>query len=658
MRISNFLSSLLAGLFLATAALPPASAATVPAAGQVAKLTAILESQSSQKEKVDACRELAGIGNAAAVAPLAALLPDEQLSHMARYALEVIPDPSAAAALRAALNTLHGPTLVGVIGSVGVRRDALAVGQLIPLLQSPDADTAQAAARALGSIATPEAVTALQRALPTVPAGNQPAFCEGLLRSAEAMTAAGRLKEAQSIYDSLRVVPIVAVQAAALRGAILTRQGDGISLLVKSLHEPEATLCAAALKTAREMPGADVTFALAKELPELPVDLQVLLIRHLGQRGDSAAVPALIATAKNGAPSVQLASLQALGMIGDDAAIPVFVESLAAEDVELDRAAKETLATMPGQATDQAVLVLMQSPDTTRSRAGMELAAARRLTNAFPALLKLAKSGDAELRREAIKRCGELAGPADLPAIADLLLSAPNAEDMKVAQHALATVCRKLKPDECTVRLRALFALASPAPRCALIRIMASLSDSAVLDLLYSAANDPDAEVRSTALSALCNWSNADAAPQLLRLAKASADPGEKALYLHSYLLFAHDEEVPAKDRLTMCRESAALVQTDDEKKLLLAALVTLNSIEAVALVNAHLDNQATREEACAATLAIAAKILQGKTVASATAAQLVAPLEKVVNLTAKPETATRAKALLTQAGTYINTQR
>ena len=46
---------------------------------------------------------------------------------MARYALETIPDPSVDDALRDALGKLKGRPLLGVIGSLGVRRDAKAV---------------------------------------------------------------------------------------------------------------------------------------------------------------------------------------------------------------------------------------------------------------------------------------------------------------------------------------------------------------------------------------------------------------------------------------------------------------------------------------------------------------------------------------------------
>ena len=65
-----------------------------------------------------------------AVPTLAALLGDEKLSHMARYALEAIPDPSVDDALRDALGKLQGRPRLGVIGSLGVRRDAKAVDAL------------------------------------------------------------------------------------------------------------------------------------------------------------------------------------------------------------------------------------------------------------------------------------------------------------------------------------------------------------------------------------------------------------------------------------------------------------------------------------------------------------------------------------------------
>ncbi|HUU10861.1 MAG TPA: HEAT repeat domain-containing protein, partial [Phycisphaerae bacterium] len=176
---------LLAAMCLVGVAASLALGAPSSATEQEAKLIAVLKSDAPQKEKADACRELGHVGTKKAVAPLAALLGDEKLAHMARYGLEPNPDPSAGVALRDALGKLKGRLLVGVIGSLGVRHDTKAVGPLTPLLQNADDDVAQAAARALGTIGTPPAVKALLDALANVSDANRAALCEGILRSAE-----------------------------------------------------------------------------------------------------------------------------------------------------------------------------------------------------------------------------------------------------------------------------------------------------------------------------------------------------------------------------------------------------------------------------------------------------------------------------------------
>jgi HEAT repeat protein len=195
---------------------------------QEAKLIAVLTSSATPLEKGEACRELARIGTRAAVKPLSGLLGDEKLSHMARYGLEPIPDPAVDESLRDAAAKLSGRTLVGVIGSIGVRRDAKAVELLTKRLTDRDTDVMEAAARALGSIGTPEAIKALENALPGVLESRRPVIAEGLFRCAEAMFAHGQRDDARAIYErvSRAVVPQHVRDGAAKRLQAL-RQEEG-----------------------------------------------------------------------------------------------------------------------------------------------------------------------------------------------------------------------------------------------------------------------------------------------------------------------------------------------------------------------------------------------------------------------------------------------
>jgi PBS lyase HEAT-like repeat len=262
----------------------------VPALAQTAKtpteaeLIKVLKSSSSMKEKADACRQLATVGTRAAVPVLAELLANEKLAHMARYALEPIPDPSVDEALRAALGKLKGRLLVGVIGSIGVRRDGQATDGLARRLADPDPSVAQAAARALGRIATPEAVRSLMHTLAmNVTAANEPALYEGLFRCAETLAADGSREEALAIYDVLRAgkAPLQ-IGAAALRGAIIMRKGkDRLELLREQLRTEDRALFAAAVCTAQEIPEPDVASLLMADIKETSAPRKALLVQAL-----------------------------------------------------------------------------------------------------------------------------------------------------------------------------------------------------------------------------------------------------------------------------------------------------------------------------------------------------------------------------------------
>ena len=138
------------------------------------KLIEVLKSDAPARDKALPCKQLAIYGNEDAVPALAALLPNAELSSWARVALEVIPGPAADKALREAMGKVQGRLLVGVINSLGVRRDARAVDSLIARLSDSDAEVASAAAVALGRIGGPPAVKALEQALSGARPGSAP----------------------------------------------------------------------------------------------------------------------------------------------------------------------------------------------------------------------------------------------------------------------------------------------------------------------------------------------------------------------------------------------------------------------------------------------------------------------------------------------------
>jgi HEAT repeat protein len=179
------------------------------------RLLAVLQSNAPRDARDYVCRQLRTIGTASSVPALEALLPDPDMSHMARYALERIPDSQAGKALEHQLPKLNGQLKIGVIASLGVRGQGVSL--LRPLLHDSDEAIARSAAIALGCIATADANKALGAAKP------RPAlaavFADASMSCAEKLLAAGHAKEAKATYQRLlKNNPPELIRLAAERG--------------------------------------------------------------------------------------------------------------------------------------------------------------------------------------------------------------------------------------------------------------------------------------------------------------------------------------------------------------------------------------------------------------------------------------------------------
>jgi HEAT repeat protein len=188
-----------------------------PAASKAleSQLVAVLQSKAPRDARDYVCRQLRTIGTAASVPALEALLSDADMSHMARYALERIPDARAGQALERQLRKVNGQLKIGVISSLGTRGQGVSL--LKPLLQDSDEGVARAAAIALGRIGSADANKALAAAKP------RPAlaavFADASMGCAEKLLATGHGKEAKATYERLlKGNPSEFIRQAAERG--------------------------------------------------------------------------------------------------------------------------------------------------------------------------------------------------------------------------------------------------------------------------------------------------------------------------------------------------------------------------------------------------------------------------------------------------------
>ncbi len=182
-------------------------------------LVATLEGGASRSAVDYICRRLRVIGTKACVGAVAKLLGDPGTSHIARFALERLEDPSAVAAIRAALPKADAKTKPGIIGSLGVRRDTAAVSAIAKCLTDKDPLTAKASCKALALIGSPEAAKALGAYVKKAPKEVKVSAADACLICAEQLLADGKKTDAKSLYNVLKGADVEKMyQITAMRG--------------------------------------------------------------------------------------------------------------------------------------------------------------------------------------------------------------------------------------------------------------------------------------------------------------------------------------------------------------------------------------------------------------------------------------------------------
>jgi HEAT repeat protein len=614
----------------ATSAVVPAQQPP-PAPGDEAQLVAVLQKPDATLfDKAKACQALALIGTQKCVPVLAGLLSDEKLAHYARFGLEPIPDPSVDEALRTALGRLQGRLLVGVIDSIGNRRDPKAVDDLKGLLASSDREVAAAAAAALGRIAAPACIEALGQALGG-PANLRPAVGDACLAACDRLLAAGKRDEAAVLYDAVRRADVPKyVRIAAAHGAIRARGPAAMPQLVEYLGSDDKGLFGVALAAAHELPAKEVAPALVVEFSKLKPGPEttpkiLAMISVMADVGDPAALPVVLRAAKEGAPDIRLAAIRALARLGNASAAPLLMETIAQAQDELAEAARDSLAELKGREIDDAIAAALDRTEWKARVFFIELAGERGIKSAAPALLKAADDPDLKIRLAAIRALGTTVGLDDLSAVIAKLLAATSKEETAALKDALGKACLRA-PDREAAAEKVLSAMreASVASKCLLVETLGQIGGATALKAVSASARDADARIQDAATRVLGAWLSPDAAPTLLELAKSGEGNKFQIRALRGYIRIARQLGLPADQRLAMCREAFALAQRDEEKRLVLEVLGRIPSAEALAMVLPHLKSPGLKAAASTAAVSIGEKIVGTSPAAVAKAVQQV----------------------------------
>jgi len=390
-------------------------------------------------------------------------------------------------------------------------------------------------------------------------------------------------------------------------------EGDSaVGIVLDILRSDDQEMQAAAIAMVKEMPGTEVTKALAKELPNLSAKSQVQLLSALGDRGDTVARPAVVAAVKSEDQSVRIAALRALGQLGDDSSVELLAQTAAGAKGAEQKAARDSLYRLRGPNVDKVILAAIIKVQAETKVELIRSVGQRNITSGVAALLKTAKDSDRKVRTWSLRTLKVVAGPEHLPPLVELLIKTESSSDRTEAVKTIAAVAHRIadKNRQAASVLAALPSVEETAARCSLLNVLGRIGDNSALPVLNAALKDENVEVQTAAIRALADWPTPEPADELLKVAESSNNKVHRILALRGFVRLLGLASGRSADRtVEMYRKAMSLAPNAGEKKRVLSGLSNTKSLAAMQMAAGYLDDESLFVEAGAAVINIAGGI-------------------------------------------------
>jgi HEAT repeat protein len=381
-----------------------------------------------------------------------------------------------------------------------------------------------------------------------------------------------------------------------------------IQMVVELLGDEDLEMRAVGLQQVREeVPGEAATKTFAALLPKLPPDARAGLLEALGDRGDTAARPAVLEMLSDQQEAVRAAAVKALGALGGAADVPLLAGK-AATDSKLEKgAARLSLVRLRGDDVNQAIVSALAEGKPNVRVELLGVLAARGAKETLPTVLASAEDPDASVRLAALGALRFLADEAQVAMLVKILKAAKDPPQRGKAELALLVVCSR-SGQACAEAIIAGLADADVPSRVALLHALARAGGPKALAEVVAHLKDNDQAVRDEALRMLSIWADPAAVDHL----RAAAQNGEnlrcQVLAIRGLVRQASPQgEKPAD--LKLLAEAMNLAKRPQEKRLVLGVLGGVATPESLALVTPAIDQPGLADEAGLAAVMIAEKM-------------------------------------------------
>ena len=579
------------------------------------RMLAFLRSDATLAGKQFICKQLSMIGSEEAVPTLAKMLTETETSDMARYALERIPGATVDSALRKVLHETSGKIKVGIINSLGQRRDLRSVADLGLLIDDSDPTIAGAAAAALGQIADDQAAEILEAAKDKSSGKLRLQVLEAYLRCAERFVSGGQQMQAGAIFKQLYMPgEPTRIRSPALRGMVQADPENAGKIILEVLRNGDPKMLSVAIGLVRGIPTTEEMREMAVELTDLTVASQVQLLTALADRGDPAFYSTVIDATQSDHEEIRIAALKALATLGDHSNVAMLARVAASDRGAESKAARESLYRLRGSKTDNTIVATIPQVSPRVKVELIRCVERRRIYDATMTLLKTAKDADRRVRMASIKALRNIADQRHFQALIGLLIHAQSETERKAVGNTAATVGHRIlnKNHPSEVVLAVLPSVQDINVRSSLLQVLGRIGDSKSLPVLRQALNEKVEEVHIAAIRALSGWPGPEPIDDLLAVAQSTYNARHQVLALRGFVrLIGVASNHSPEETISLYQQAMDLAPNVAEKKMVLSALANEVTLSALEMAAGYLEDEALRQEVEVAVVKIAQAIYQ-----------------------------------------------
>jgi hypothetical protein len=431
------------------------------------------------------------------------------------------------------------------------------------------------------------------------------------------------------------------VVAISVPCAAVDPMADPVATVVSLLGSDDAEMRSIGLERVRTgLRGERATTAVAALMAKASASRQIELVRVLADRGDQAALPAVLALLLASQESdVRAAAVLALGHLGGPTEVAVLRTSLAGQDPERT-AARQALEQLRGADVCKQLVEAARFGEPPLKPTCIEILMARRERGAAADLLGLATDPDAAVRLAALKAVAKLGGADQIGGVVDVLLKAAAGGERDEAERTAVALCTESRTcSQARDSFLARFKAAGEADQEKLLPTLGRVGGPealAVVDGLLA-----DAGTRPLGLKAITRWPDGTVCQRLIELVGKAGNQDERKMLVDALIRIAPlpDNKLDEKQRLEMVQKTLAVCDADEQRGRLIERANAIRTIETFRFVLPYLDDPKYVEPACKSVVELA----HHQKLRDAHKDEFTKALDKVIATTKNPELVERA---------------